>query len=137
MRGSRSGCLSTKCTTAGECTRHCNTGLRCSSKRRRFSNFHNRKRLLYRGYRYELSKARGNLSIRCAASWLGWCGATLLLRPAPHRLDEFPAGYSLDGCSPAEPPSASPTGSSVGEKQGAGNDFPPNGNQCHYYLSQA
>jgi len=26
-----------------------------------------------------------------------------------HRLDEFPAGYSLAGCSPAEPASASPT----------------------------
>jgi hypothetical protein len=27
-----------------------------------------------------------------------------------HRLDEFPAGYSLAGCSPAEPASASPAG---------------------------
>ena len=27
-----------------------------------------------------------------------------------HRLDEFPAGYSLAGCSPALPASASPTG---------------------------
>jgi len=27
-----------------------------------------------------------------------------------HRLDEFPAGYSLTGCSPALPASASPTG---------------------------
>ena len=26
-----------------------------------------------------------------------------------HRLDEFPAGYSLAGCSPAWPASASPT----------------------------
>src|SRR5215510_14593533 len=26
-----------------------------------------------------------------------------------HRLDEFPAGYSSAGCSPAEPASASPT----------------------------
>ena len=33
------------------------------------------------------------------------------LRPTPpaHRLDEFPAGYSLAGCSPAAPASASPT----------------------------
>src|SRR5438309_1517017 len=30
--------------------------------------------------------------------------------PQPHRLDEFPAGYSLAGCSPAEPASASPAG---------------------------
>ena len=27
-----------------------------------------------------------------------------------HRLDEFPAGYSLAGCAPAEPASASPAG---------------------------
>jgi hypothetical protein len=29
-------------------------------------------------------------------------------RPQPHRYDEFPAGYSLAGCAPAEPVSASP-----------------------------
>ena len=29
-------------------------------------------------------------------------------RPRPHRYDEFPAGYSLAGCAPAEPASASP-----------------------------
>ena len=29
-------------------------------------------------------------------------------RPQPHRYDEFPAGYSLAGCAPAEPASASP-----------------------------
>jgi hypothetical protein len=29
-------------------------------------------------------------------------------RPRPHRYDEFPAGYSLAGCAPAEPTSASP-----------------------------
>jgi hypothetical protein len=58
-------------------------------------------------------------------------------RPAPHRLDEFPAGYSLDGCSPAEPSSASPTGSSISEKSLAGNDLSANSNQCHYYLSHA
>ena len=29
--------------------------------------------------------------------------------PPDHRLDESPAGYSLAGCSPAEPASASPT----------------------------
>src|ERR1700730_5473471 len=27
-----------------------------------------------------------------------------------HRLDEFPAGYSLAGCAPAEPTAASPAG---------------------------
>src|SRR5579875_2910599 len=30
---------------------------------------------------------------------------------SPHRLDEFPAGYSLAGCAPALPASASPTAS--------------------------
>ena len=29
-------------------------------------------------------------------------------RPQPHRYDEFPAGYSLAGCAPAEPASPSP-----------------------------
>jgi hypothetical protein len=32
------------------------------------------------------------------------------LPPAPIGLDEFPVGYSLAGCSPAAPASASPTG---------------------------
>ena len=36
-------------------------------------------------------------------------GATTAAAPT-HRLDEFPAGYSLAGCSPAEPASASPAG---------------------------
>ena len=31
-------------------------------------------------------------------------------RPRSHRLDEFAAGYSLAGCSPALPASASPAG---------------------------
>jgi hypothetical protein len=30
-----------------------------------------------------------------------------------HRTDEFPVGYSLAGCSPALPASASPTGTSM------------------------
>jgi putative transposase len=34
-----------------------------------------------------------------------------------HRLDESPAGYSLAGCSPAEPASASPTGIIVAQKR--------------------
>src|SRR6185437_12395091 len=37
-------------------------------------------------------------------------GATLSGCALAHRLDEFPAGYSSAGCSPAEPASASPTG---------------------------
>jgi len=34
----------------------------------------------------------------------------LATAPPTHRLDEFPAGYSLAGCAPAEPASASPAG---------------------------
>src|ERR1700693_481377 len=35
-------------------------------------------------------------------------GRTKSSPPQPHRLDEFPAGYSSAGCSPAWPASASP-----------------------------
>jgi hypothetical protein len=38
------------------------------------------------------------------------------------------AGYSLAGCPPAEPASASPTGSSMRWALTAGNDLPANGN---------
>jgi len=38
----------------------------------------------------------------------GRLGARSCLAPSAHRLDEFPAGYSSAGCSPAEPASASP-----------------------------
>jgi hypothetical protein len=37
-------------------------------------------------------------------------GARLAANAPAHRLDEFPAGYSLAGCAPAEPASASPAG---------------------------
>src|SRR5262249_6101585 len=37
-------------------------------------------------------------------------GANLTANTPAHRLDEFPAGYSLAGCSPAWPASTSPTG---------------------------
>jgi len=36
-------------------------------------------------------------------------GAAWAAAPSTHRLDEFPVGYSLAGCSPAGPASASPT----------------------------
>jgi hypothetical protein len=44
-------------------------------------------------------------------------GAPALLLTPTHRLDEFPAGYSLAVCSPAWPASASPTG---GDFEGKG-----------------
>ena len=34
-----------------------------------------------------------------------------------HRNDEFPAGYSLAGCTPAEPASASPAGAHFASKR--------------------
>ena len=34
-----------------------------------------------------------------------------------HRLDESPAGYSLAGCSPAEPASASPADGDIKEEE--------------------
>ena len=43
-------------------------------------------------------------------------GRSWLDRPRPHRYDEFPAGYSLAGCAPAEPASASPAGAHLAAK---------------------
>ena len=51
--------------------------------------------------------------------------------------DEFPAGYSLAGCSPAEPASASPTALSMRWGKTAGNCLPANGNLSLISVSQA
>src|ERR1700730_15653961 len=53
--------------------------------------------------------------------------------PALIGFDEFPVGYSLAGCPPAEPTSASPTGS---DSQRAYNDFSANGNNPSNSVSQ-
>ncbi len=54
-----------------------------------------------------------------------------------HRLDEFPAGYSLAGCSPAEPASASPAGHQYALKSFLPvEDFSANGQQCLNCLCQ-
>src|SRR5579864_6427273 len=45
-----------------------------------------------------------------------------------HRLDEFPAGYSLAGCSPAEPASASPVDLILLRLLPFANSVPANGN---------
>lgn len=50
--------------------------------------------------------------------------------------DEFPVGYSLAGCSPAEPASASPTGSSMRWRLSAGNRKAANGNLSLISVSQ-
>src|SRR5438132_8788187 len=47
----------------------------------------------------EIYRYRSNRTYRKAASKSG---------PTAHRIDEFPAGYSSAGCSPASPASASP-----------------------------
>ena len=49
----------------------------------------------------------------------GWGDAgrkAVQLYAPPHRLDEFPAGYSLAGCSPAGPAAASPAGNHYARK---------------------
>jgi hypothetical protein len=51
--------------------------------------------------------------------------------------DEFPVGYSLASCSPAELASASPTGSSMRWGISAGNDPSANGNLSLISVSQA
>ena len=50
--------------------------------------------------------------------------------------DEFPVGYSLAGCSPAEPASASPTVPSMHWADSAGNRIPANGNLPLVSVSQ-
>src|ERR1039458_2212775 len=50
--------------------------------------------------------------------------------------DEFPVGYSLAVCSPAEPASASPTGSSMRWSMSAGNYLSANGNLSLISVSQ-
>ena len=50
--------------------------------------------------------------------------------------DEFPAGYSLAGCSPAEPASASPTALRMPEGMAAGKQLPANGNLSLVSVSQ-
>ena len=61
------------------------------------------RRPLRGSFPYEFSQAWGNLSSDGGAQ-------PLRDRALAHRHDEFPAGYSLAGCAPAEPASASPAG---------------------------
>ena len=51
--------------------------------------------------------------------------------------DEFPVGYSLAGCSPAEPASASPTTLSMRWEMGAGNCLSASGNLSLVSVPQA
>jgi hypothetical protein len=65
-------------------------------------------------------------------NWQGDSTATL---PA-HRYDEFSAGYSLAGCAPAEPPSASPANCSFLQLVLVGNTLPANSNLSLFTVSQ-
>ncbi len=63
----------------------------------------------------EFFQALGNLSLRSSRPLRGYQSDVSRVvrercthRPRPHRLDEFPAGYSSAGCSPTWPASASP-----------------------------
>jgi hypothetical protein len=51
--------------------------------------------------------------------------------------DEFPVGYSLTGCPPAEPASASPTGNHSQHPTLPYNDFSANGNYPLNFVSQS
>ena len=53
-----------------------------------------------------------------------------------HRNDESPAGYSLAGCSPAEPASASPASASMGGFISIDKNFAANGKLSLISLSQ-
>src|ERR1039457_4603782 len=55
---------------------------------------------------------------------------------AHHRNDEFPAGYSSAGCSPAAPASASPAGASLLESLPQAKDFAASGNLSLVTVSQ-
>ena len=62
--------------------------------------------------------------------------ATLSRRCRAHRSDESPTGYSLAGCSPAEPASASPAKLILQWQRPFAKKFPANGNLSLFYLSQ-
>jgi hypothetical protein len=57
--------------------------------------------------------------------------------PALIGCDEFPVGYSLAGCPPAEPASASPTGDDSQQSTSPYNDFSANGNYPLNFVSQS
>jgi hypothetical protein len=63
-------------------------------------------------------------------------GAGLAANTPAHRLDEFPAGYSLAGCSPAGPASASPALYILHAAFSPYNEFSSNGVLWVNWLSQ-
>jgi hypothetical protein len=63
--------------------------------------------------------------------------ATPVAAPVLIGCDEFPVGYSLAGCPPAEPASASPTGDDSQQSTLPYNDFSANGNYPLNFVSQS
>jgi hypothetical protein len=63
--------------------------------------------------------------------------ATRVAAPVLIGCDEFPVGYSLAGCPPAEPASASPTGHDSQQSTLPYNDFSANGNYPLNFVSHA
>ena len=61
----------------------------------------------------------------------------MVAAPALIGCDEFPVGYSLAGCPPAEPASASPTGDDSQQSTSPYNDFSANGNYPLNFVSQS
>jgi hypothetical protein len=55
--------------------------------------------------------------------------------PGADRVDESPAGYSLAGCAPAEPTSASPAITSMRQYGWISYHFPVNGNSSLFHAS--
>src|SRR6266436_7897762 len=66
-----------------------------------------------------------------------WERQLVVAAPALIGCDEFPVGYSLAGCPPAEPTSASPTGDDSQQSTLPYNDFSANGNYPLNFLSQS
>jgi len=66
-----------------------------------------------------------------------WERQLVVAAPALIGCDESPVGYSLAGCPPAEPTSASPTGDDSQQSTLPYNDFSANGNYPLNFLSQS
>ena len=61
----------------------------------------------------------------------------MVAAPALIGCDEFPVGYSLAGCPPAEPASASPTADDSQQSTLPYNDFSANGNYPLNFVSHS
>ena len=91
-------------------------------------------------YRSDMAFQTAKNWVRSAASRRSAPGPAIRVRRKARALlivrDEFPVGYSLAGCSPAEPASASPTVPSMRWADSAGNQIPANGNLSLVSASQ-